>query len=246
MKFTLLFFITINAWCMSAREIMEKVDKANKGIIGASGEMSMTLIDAQANKVERLLKAQTLEGNAQNDKSILEFIKPLDVKGVKLLTHTIKDDANKQWLYLPRFKRVKKINSRNQSCSFMASEFSYEDIAGRQLDKYSYKLLKEDDSSWTIESTPKTKSGYTKLISIINKEYMNPVKTEYYDRRSELLKVAIMSKFEPHKVKDKTFHLAKTIHMKNQQTKKESILTWNNRSLGVSLKESDFKSTKLK
>ncbi|MBC77798.1 MAG: hypothetical protein CME64_17465 [Halobacteriovoraceae bacterium] len=246
MKFTLLLIISLNAWAMSARDIMEKMENANSGIGGVKGQMTMVLVDAQGNKVERSLTTQTLEGKEEGDKSILEFKTPLDVKGVKLLTWTIKDAPNKQWLYMPRFKRVKKINSRNQSGSFMGSEFSYEDIAGRQIDKYTYKLIQEDENTWTIESTPKSKSGYSKLVSIFSKAKMNPTKTTYFDRRGNPLKVAIMKNFSIHKVGGKSFHLADTIEMTNTQTKKESILKWENREVGISLNKNEFKSTKLK
>ena len=246
MKLIILFIISLNAWAMSAREIMEQIEKANSGILGVKGTMSMTLLDANGNKVERSLTTQTLEDQSEGDKSILEFNTPLDVKGVKLLTWTLKDSPNKQWLYMPRFKRVKKINSRNQSGSFMGSEFSYEDIAGRQIDKYTYKLIEENDNTWTIESTPTSKSGYSKLLTIFSKEKMNPIKTTYFDRKGSVLKIADMKDFSTHKVKGKSFHLADLIEMKNVQTKKQSILKWQDRNVGVSLNKNQFKSTKLK
>ena len=50
---------------MSAREIMEKIEKANSGILGVKGTMSMTLLDANGNKVERSLTTQTLEDQSE-------------------------------------------------------------------------------------------------------------------------------------------------------------------------------------
>lgn len=234
-----------NSFAMTGLEVMQKVDKANSGTIGSESEMTMTLIDANGNKVEREMESMTIESD-KGDKSVMEFLRPLDVKGTKLLTWTLKDESNQQWLYLPQFKRVKKINSKNQSGSFMGSEFSYEDIAGEELEKYTYKLLSEDKKTWKVESVPKETSGYSKLITVISKEKMNPLSVEYYDRRGDLLKQSELTNYDSQKVGKKTFHLANKIEMKNAQTKKSSIIEWKKRKLGVKNKEGDFKSNRLK
>lgn len=238
--------ITTQAFALTGRDVMDKIQTKSKGFIGATSKMVMTLIDAHGNKVERIMNAKVLENNKTGDKSITAFEKPLDVKGTKLLTWTVKNGVNKQWLFLPKFKRVKKINSRNQSGSFMGSEFSYEDIAGQQIDKYKYKLIKEDKKSWTIESVPVDKSGYSKMISVVSKDHVNPLSVKYFDRKGELLKVSTLKDFKIYKVKNKSFELANMITMENKQTKKKSIIKWTKRKLGVKLRKSDFKSTKLK
>jgi outer membrane lipoprotein-sorting protein len=231
---------------MTGIEVMQKVEKQGQGFLGSEAKMQMLLIDAHGTQVERIMEASVLENVKEGDKSITAFIKPTDIKGTKLLTWTRVDDDNKQWLYLPKFKRVKKINSKNQAGSFMGSEFSYEDIGGQVLDKYNYKVLSEDKASWTIESTPKKKSGYSKLISKISKTDLIPLEVKYYDRRSELLKESILSDFKTYKVGKKSFLMANKIEMKNLQTQKRSVIKWTNRKIGLKLKDSQFKSSKLK
>lgn len=243
---SLLFSTLLNASTLSGLDVMKSVRDHNKGFIGATSEMKMELIDAHGNKVERILTAQIMENTTKGDKSITAFKKPLDIKGTKLLTWTAKSGPNKQWLYLPKFKRVKKINSRNQAGSFMGSEFSYEDIGGQIMDKYEYKLLSENETSWTIESKPKEKSGYSKMISTISKKILNPTMVKYYDRRGELLKTSSLEDYKVFKVAGKSINMANKITMVNIQTKKKSIITWTKRKLGLKLKSTDFKSTKLK
>lgn len=239
--------ISTQVFALTGRELMEKIQKKNENYIGAESKMVMTLIDAHGNKVERIMTSMVLEGTGKKgDKSITAFEKPLDVKGTKLLTWTMKDGANKQWLYLPKFKRVKKINARNQSGSFMGSEFSYEDIAGQQIDKYKYKILSEDKETWTVQATPTDKSGYSKIVSVVRKDIMVPKKADYYDRKGELLKTSTFEMFKKYKGAGKTFDVADKIVMENTQTKKKSIIEWTKRKIGVKLKDNKFKSTKLK
>ena len=72
------------------------------------------------------------------------------VKGVNILSHTKIFEPDDQWLFLPALKRVKRISSRNKSGPFMGSEFAYEDLVSREVEKYSYKFIK-DEKCPTIE-----------------------------------------------------------------------------------------------
>jgi hypothetical protein len=243
---SILFSTLINAAAPTGLEVMKKVQEHNKGFIGATSEMKMILVDAHDNKVERVMIGKVMENSKDGDRSITAFKKPLDIKGTKLLTWTAKSGPNKQWLFLPKFKRVKKINARNQSGSFMGSEFSYEDIGGQILDKYTYKLLSESKDEWIVESTPIEKSGYSKMITTVSKKLTNPTKVQYFDRRGDLLKVSLMQDYKIFKIKDKSINMANKITMVNKQTKKKSIISWTKRKLGLKLKSNDFKSSKLK
>lgn len=246
MKIFLCILLPTLVLAITGREVMEKVDKKGEGFIGSSSNMTLTLINAYGDKIDRVMNSMVLENNEEGNKSITEFVEPKDVKGTKLLTWTRKSESNKQWLYLPRFKRIKKISSSGQSGSFMGSEFSYEDIAGNELDKYDYKLLKEDDNAWTVEAKPKEESGYSKIVSTIDKKKLIPIKADYYDRKEELLKKSTMDKFKDYKVNKKSFTFANYIKMENLQTKKSSIIEWKERKLGIKHKDNDFKSTRLK
>ena len=128
----------------------------------------------------------------------------------------------------------------------MGSEFSYEDIGGQQIEKYDYKLISQTDKEWIVESKPKTKSGYSKLITNISKELNNPTQVQYFDRRGDLLKISKLENFKSYSVGSKKFNIADKIIMENKQTKKKSILAWKKRKLGLKLKDKDFKSSKLK
>ena len=75
---------------------------------------------------------------------------------------------------------------------------------------------------------------------------MNPTKIEYYNRRGDLLKIAEFSDWKEYQVEDKKFFKAMKVHMKNVQTKKESIFVWSNRSLGKKLKSRMFNPARLK
>jgi len=246
----LISLISINtAFANKAYEIAKKIEKANEGFIGDSSEMEMMLINGDK-KIIRSMKSQTSELNDAETRTLLEFLLPKDVKGTKLLTWSYDTKDDSQWIYLPAFKKIKRISSSSKTSSFMGSEFTYEDLRAASPEKYDYKFIKEEktkgDTLWIYERRSKKKGGYSKQVVTVSKKYMSSISVDYYDRSSQLLKKGTMSDFQKFQVGKKTFWSPAKIEMKNIQTHKESILNWKNRKLGVKLKKRDFVKKSLK
>ncbi|MBT4762412.1 MAG: outer membrane lipoprotein-sorting protein [Bdellovibrionaceae bacterium] len=219
----------------------------NNGFKGESTVMEMTLINAHGDRVVRKMTSKIKETEGDGDKSITEFLWPADVKGTKMLTWSHKSKNDDQWLYLPALKRVKRISSRSKTGSFMGSEFSYEDLGSQEVEKFKFKFLADEKvnarDTWKIERIPQDKkSGYSRQVVWLDKEYQSPVKIEYYDRKSELLKTGEFSDYSKY---GKWFR-ASTLKMENHQTKKISIINWSKRKLSVQFSDRDFHKKKLK
>lgn len=232
------------------QRIAKEFEQANNGFIGELSKTEMILIDAHGEKVVRVMRGKLKEIEGDGDQSISIFENPKDVKGTKMLTWSHKNKDDQQWLYLPSVRRVKKISSRNKSASFMGSEFSFEDLGSQEVEKYKFRWIKdtilEGKDCHVIERTPNYKSGYSKQVSYTSKKYKNPLRVEYYDRKKELLKVAIFEGYKAYKVGAKTLYRASIIKMDNVQTKKKSIFTWKERKIGVKFGSRDFKKNNLK
>jgi len=248
MKLLLTMILSVSTiFAMSNYEVAKKSEDVMSGFQDSKSNMKMTLINAAGQKKIRTMKMKVLEGKDE-DKSLMEFLSPADVKGTKFLSyeHVTKDDD--QWLYLPALKRVKRIASRNKSGAFMGSEFSYEDLSAFNVKKYVYSGEAKEGTLdgvavYVVTSTPVSKySGYTKLISFIDKATFLVKKIEYYDRKHELLKVAT---FEDYKKFGTVYRMGKII-MKNVQNDKTTILVWSHETIKNGLKEKDFHKRYLK
>jgi len=240
-------FITTSLFSLSNLEVAQKSEDVMSGFKDSTSKMQMTLINAAGQEKSRTMKMKVLEGENE-DKSLMEFLTPADVKGTKFLSyeHFNKDDD--QWLYLPALKRVKRIASKNKSGAFMGSEFSYEDLSAFNVKKYIYEgEAKEGElngvSVYIGSSKPVSKySGYTKLVSYIDKDTFLIKKMEYYDRKNELLKSAVFSEYK--KFGD-VYRIGK-ITMKNIQNDKTTILVWSNEKIKTGLRAKDFHKRYLK
>lgn len=245
MKYILMFAIIVSQlMALSNLEVAQKSEKMMSGFEDATSLMHMTLINTAGQEKKRTMKMKVLEGEDE-DKSLMEFLSPADVKGTKFLSYEHVDKDDDQWLYLPALKRVKRIASKNKSGAFMGSEFSYEDLSAFNVKKYKYKEGEAElkDGVFIVESVPVSKySGYTKLVSYIDAKTFLVKQIEYYDRKKELLKYAL---FENYQKFDNVYRIGK-ITMKNVQNDKTTILVWEEQKIRTGLKAKDFHKRYLK
>ena len=157
--------------------IAQEDDNRDNGFKNFTANMVMTLKNRQGEESTRNIRNKTLEVKDDGDKSLSIFDRPRDVKGTTLLNYTHKVGTDDQWLYLPGLKRVKRISSANKSGSFMGSEFAYEDVTSQEVEKYSYKWIRDEDHKgekcFVFERYPAYKnSGYTRqVVWLDQKEY---------------------------------------------------------------------------
>lgn len=232
-------------------QLAKQMKKANAGYISEAANMEMILIDAHGTQISRKMLGSFLEVKGDGDKGLIEFITPKDIKGTKMLTWSHRAEDDDQWLYMPAIRRVKRINSRNKSSSFMGSEFSYEDLSSQEVEKFTYKYLgKKQDKKlgkiMILEKTPINKSGYTKQIHYIVAKYKQANKIEYFDKKQTLLKKAIPSNFKKYTVGKKSFWRPGKITMVNIQTRKKSIMSWSKRKFAKSISAKTFTKSALK
>ncbi len=255
MKKLLLILLVFSAFPATAETPEEKglaiareVDARDTGWGDFQAAMSMLLKNRHGEESLRQMRVKSLEVENDGDKSLIVFDQPRDVKGTALLTfsHKVKDDD--QWLYLPALKRVKRIASRNKSGPFMGSEFAFEDLASQEVEKYTYKFIRDDELDgkpvFLMERYPVSKySGYTRQLVWIDKERYIPLKIEFYDRKNSLLKVLVFRGYRQYLDK---YWRADEMFMDNKQTGKSTLLTWKNYQFRSGLKDSDFTRNSLK
>lgn len=236
-----------SVFAQSSLDVAKKSFEVISGYKSSVSQTTMILKNAQGVKNKRKLVIKKLE-NSSGDKSLIHFLYPLDIKNTKLLSFEQIGKDDKQWLYLPALKRTKRISSRNKSGSFMASEFSYEDISSQNYKNYSYKgeakkVKKNGVSYFKIERIPKDKnSGYSRQVVYIDTKTYLVKSGEYYDRQNRLLKEVSFLKYR----KIKGIYRIQKMNMKNVQNGKSTMLTWDEDKIKVGLKNSDFSKRVLK
>lgn len=228
--------------------IAVEAERRDLGFGDFTADMLMTLKNKQGEESTRVVRVQNLEVKDDGDKSLSIFDEPADVKGTTMLTYSHKIEDDDQWMYLPALKRVKRIASDNKSGSYMGSEFAYEDIGSQEVQKYTYKFLREESceagTCFVMERYPVSKySGYTRQIVWMDKAEYRPFRIDYYDRKNSLLKTLTWKDYKQYLNKH---WRANEMFMLNHQSGKSTLLKWSDYKFRTGLKDGDFNQESLK
>jgi len=222
--------------------IAKEVDARDRGFADSTNSIKMILRDKYGNERPRYIRNRTKEQANDGDKAIIIFDNPGDVKGTAFLSFTHKEGADDQWLYLPALRKVKRISSSNKAGAFMNSEFAFEDISSQEVEKYTYRYLRDDEMKgqkvFVVESDPvDPKSGYSKLENYIDAERYVTLKINFYNRGGRMKKTLVMEDYNQYKDK---FWRAHKWTMTNHLTGKVTILEQSDFKFGNGFTENDF------
>jgi hypothetical protein len=169
-------------------------------------DIRMKLFDRQGRVRERSLTLLVLEGGpgraAAGDRTLVRFTSPADISRTALLVSEQPDGDDERFLYLPSLGRVRRIAGTEAQESFVGSDFTYEDIGGRELEDYSYRLL-DETATWTapdgrthpvyrLESRRRDASAkFPRVISLVRKDNLVLVEAQIFNRRDEVQKTYV-------------------------------------------------------
>jgi hypothetical protein len=220
--------------------------------------MRMKLFDRQNRSRERALSLLTLRGLSRDesgDRLLIRFTYPNDIRGTGFLVWEHPDGEDERFLYLPSLGRVRRIAGSEAQESFVGSDFTYEDIGGREFDEYSYALLDENASwtppsggaprpAWRLESRRKDQNArFPRVVSLILKDTPGQnapayvvVAADIHNRRDEKQKVYTVRRLE----QVEGIWTAMDAEMTNAAEKSRTELTIEKMDYNVGLKASDF------
>jgi len=201
---------------LTADAIARRVQDRDTGR-DARTEMRMKLFDRQGRSRERALTMISLRGRGtpgaapnapRGDRLLIRFTYPNDIRGTGFLVWEHPDRDDERFLYLPSLGRVRRIAGSEAQESFVGSDFTYEDIGGREFDEYTYAIADENASwtppaggasrpAWRLESRRKEASAeFPRVISTVLKDSFVVVSAEIYNRRDEKQKVYTVHRLE--------------------------------------------------
>ena len=156
--------------------------------------VTMDLVNPEGKVRKRDLSLLRKNASAAGEqKYILYFHNPPDVRGTSFLVWKYPARDDDRWLYIPAIRMVRRIAAKDRRSSFVGSDFTYEDISGRDIESDTHTVLREEKVDrkpcYVIQSVPQEEAEYTKKISWIDKKTFLPLKEEYYDVQGELYRL---------------------------------------------------------
>jgi len=128
-----------------------------------------------------------------DQKYFIYFYQPADVKEMTFMVYKYPGKDDDRWLFVPALNMVRRIAAQDKNSSFVGSDFTYEDVSGRDIEDDTHTLVKEEKVNaadcYVIKSVPKAVGDYLYKLSWIDKTNYLPLKEEYYDRQGGLYRV---------------------------------------------------------
>ncbi len=182
-----------------------------------------------------------------DQKYLIYFFQPADVKDMTFMVYKYPGRDADRWLFIPALNMVRRIAAKDKYSSFVGSDFTYEDVSGRDLTEDTHAIVKEEKFNgkdcYVVKSTPKAADmEYSNKLSWIDKADFLPLKEEYYDKRNELYKV-----FTADEIKNiKGFPTVTKRTMKNLQSGHTTQVAYLKADYNISIEDGLFSERYLK
>jgi len=164
-------------------------------------KVRMKLINPQGRVREREMTMLRLNlGKSGDQRYYIYFHSPADVRGTSFMVWKYPAKESDRWIFIPALRLVKRIAADDKRSSFVGSDFTYEDVSGRDPADEAHSLVRKEDLGgrpvYVVESKPKAVVDYSRRLSWIDRERWLPLKEEYFDARNEPLRTFTADKIE--------------------------------------------------
>lgn len=183
-RFALLLLAAAPLVAQNARDIIAESQRRARAD-SQRYEGTLEVIDAKRKITTKRWVYERL-GSAGESKALLRFTDPPEVKGVALLIHNHPDRASDQWMWTPAVQRDRRIAFQDRRTRFFGTDFTFEDLEERDVDRSTYRLQGEEAIDgvpcWRIEATPKpeARSQYSRLLLWVRKSDYVVARVESY------------------------------------------------------------------
>ena len=220
----------------SAREIVKAAsDKGAANLLDLKAEITLVTTDkAGAAKTRKMSMASKKIGGKVS--SLVRFRAPPDVAGIALLA--VEGGAGKAdelTLYLPAFKRTRRVAQGQRGSSFADTDFSYADFSrgGGSVNEDAGKRLPDEKllerEVYVVEGPAETGSPYATVRGFFEKKTFLPLRIEMLDKDGSKLKTYSVKKLT--EVSGRT--LAGEAVMENHKTGSATSITLDKVEVGA-------------
>lgn len=229
-------------------EIMRRNVAVGK-VTDSRAEVTITLSGAGGSRRERSTFSLTkLLPNGSDQKRLVRFLAPADVKGTATLLVEHADADDDIWIYLPALHKVRRLVASNTKDSFVGTDFSYGDVIGHKVEDWTHQLVGTETvdgaPAYVIESLPRSdevrrNSGYSKRRGWVRQDNFVLVRSTYWDTGGALLKemrASDVREVDPAHHKWQAF----SVTMENRQTGHATEFRWTKLEVGVGLDDEQF------
>lgn len=239
--------VPVQALAITGEEVARRMDAVDSS---KCGEMDVVMVIRRGDQhLTRIMSVQKKKF-PDDEKQVIHFLKPADVRGTSYLTWAYKDidQEDDMWVYMPSESLVRRISGGGKKGPFMRSDYANEDMSRREVADDEHTLLREEKlygvNCYVVEMRPKRPglTNYSKREVWIRKDIWLPSKIVYYNKRQEPFKELVYGGFE----EIQGIWTTTRQKMSTPARGTETIMEYRNVRYNTGLNDSIFRQTDLK
>lgn len=186
---------------MNIRSIILFLSLTTSAAAAADGAAHLAAVDKKANaptdtwfkfsattqEAGKAPRVMGFEVQNKGTKRLVKFDAPSDMKGTRVLVLS----RQQMWVYLPAYKKVRRVASHVKQQGFMGTMYSDEDMSTTYYSEvYDASTKSEDDSKIVLSLTPKAgaQSGYAALEMDLRRDIMLPSEIRFFNAEGQHIK----------------------------------------------------------
>lgn len=180
----ILYASILPATAQDGNAVLAKIDAVNNAAKDMKALEEMTLITKDGSRKQRQIAIY----QKGTELRMVRFLSPSEVRGVSFLRLA----EDRLYLYLPAFRKVRRIASSVKNEDFMGTDFSFEDMSqSAYAQDYTARILTEKAGQYVLELTPRSGAevSYGKLVLLADKANYVFRRIEYYSTTGRLQKI---------------------------------------------------------
>lgn len=222
----------------NAGRALGRIDSVRNAFADMTATQQMKLIDDDGRVKERVVHIR----QKGKELRMVRFLEPADVRGVGFLRLA----SDRLYLYLPAFRRVRRIASSATNENFMGTDFTYEDISQSYYsDDYIPDTPVTQNGQYRLTLTPKPGADvhYSKLVLYADTATFVLRRVEYYSnggkKKTKELTINGIERIDG-------YWIGKTMRMKSLADNHETVLELSDIHFDGDLSDGEFSERTLK
>ncbi len=144
--------------------------------------------DGQERVREMTMLRKNMGSVGGEQRYFMYFFQPADVKDMTFMTYKYPAKDDDRWMFIPAVNMVKRIAAQDKRSSFVGSDFTYEDVSGRDIEDDAHVVEREEKFAgrdcYVVKSTPKAgDADFGHKITWVDKANFLPLKEDQFDRK---------------------------------------------------------------
>jgi len=179
---------------VTARQWLERSHRARFPGADMRARFEIVVERSDGERLERAGTALRLTRDDRLADRLFVIDAPDSIAGIALLSKDVADEPAAQWLYLPAYRRARRVALHGAGDAFVGSDFNYADLARVRVEGGAHRLAGSRSVAGVecvVVETDNADPGlpYSKLVSMIDRRNALPVRVEYFDDDGQLAKV---------------------------------------------------------